>query len=80
MANAKYPLAEMPSFTPQQMAWLRGYFYDEVGRQSLDHAEMARQVGINHVVFTIERQTEVARLKGGAVASSMKHLTIGGKA
>lgn len=80
MANAKYPLAAMPPFTPQQMAWLRGYFYEEVGKDSLDLASMAKQVGVNHVVSTIESQTEAKRLKGGTVSSRMKHLTIGGKA
>ena len=79
MANAKFPLAKMPSFTPQQLEWLRGHFYEEIGVDSLELAAMAKQVGINHVVLKIECQMALTKSKA-VIPESMKHLTIGGKA
>ena len=77
MVNAKAPLAKMPSFSPQQLEWLRGHFYAEVGQEGLDLASMAKQVGVNHVVLTIERQTKQSKAKA-TPPTSMKHLTIKG--
>ena len=79
MANAKFPLAKMPSFTPQQLEWLRGHFYEEIGEGELDLATMAKQAGVNHVVLKIEGQMALVKTKA-AIPESMKHLTIGGKA
>lgn len=67
MANAKAPLAKMPSFTPQQLAWLRGHFYEEIGQEdTIDTNKMLRQAGVNSVILKIESQAalSVKRLRG----------------
>lgn len=63
----KAPLAKMPSFSPQQMDWLRGHFYEEIGQDDvLDTLKMARQAGVNSVILKIESQAAltVRKLRG----------------
>ena len=70
----KAPLAKMPSFTTQQMEWLRGHFYEEIGQgDKLDPLEMARQAGVNSVILKIESQ---AALTARKLRSKEDHLII----
>ena len=73
MADAKFPLAKMPAFTTEQMAWLRGHFYDELVDPTLSVQEMCHKMGVNSVIVKIEERQRLLRgvspvtidLKGG---------------
>ena len=54
MTNAKYPIAKMPNFSAEQLAWLRGHFYRELDDPTKDVQLMASIIGANQLIVKLE--------------------------